>query len=576
MTKKTSNGKPTAAKKAASKASGKTSKRKKGMAAAVAAIVLTVLLVAFVGIYAYGSQLESGKTIFPNVRVAGVDVGGLTVMAAEGEVEQAVADAYSSQSLEVRLPDQTLVFEPEQTKVALDAEEAIREALAFGRSDGPFMAVFNYLTSSSRSHDVELETALELDTVYIKELIAEAAKSGKRDAADGQAAYDEDDKTITVTKGVTGRYLDTETLYEAVYNAFQSGDFMPLEWEYVEIPCNEADLEKAHASLTTEVQDASYDEENHEIVEGSSGFDFDLDAAKAKLEAVQEGQQLTIQLEEIEPELTAEELNKQMFGTQLESRSSYYVNNANRTENLRLACEAINGTIINPGEVFSFNDTVGERTEAKGYKPATIYGGEGESVDGVGGGICQVASTIYWAALYMDLETVMRAPHMYRVTYVPEGCDATIYWDSGLDYKFRNNRENPIKIQANISGGMVNITFWGVKENDNYVELTSTVLETWNEEDVEEVDETKAPGTRELKQTAYTGAKVAVYKTVYDGSGNVLRKETINSTYDARPNIYIVGPEIVEEEPEEELPDDSETDEDPWGDLGGGDEESWP
>ena len=143
---------------------------------------------------------------------------------------------------------------------------------------------------------------------------------------------------------------------------------------------------------------------------------------------------------------------------------------------------------------------------------------------------------------------------MYLVTYVPAGMDATIYWDSGLDYKFRNNRENPIKITANVDGGYVNIAFWGVKENDHYVEMSNATLESWNDEDVEEVDETKPIGHREQKQTAYTGYKVEAYQKVYDGSGKLLKEKTIHSTYKSRPNIYIVGPSEEELPPEEEFP----------------------
>ena len=589
MAKKPKQPKSSAASKAVNKASGKKSKHKKGTAGAVVAIVLTLAIVAFVGIYAYGSQLESSKVIFPNVRVAGVEVGGLTTLAAQGEVEQSIADAYLSQKLEVQLPDRTITFDPEQTKVAVDAEAAIREAQAFGRSDGPFMAVFNYITSAAKPHNVELETALELDTDYIRDMIAITARESMRDAVDGEVYYDEDSKTISVTKGTTGQSLDTEGLFEMVYQSFQSGDFTPLVWEYTELPCAEADLAAVYEELTVPVEETHYDEELHEIIEGVSGWEFDLQAQQTKLDSLAAGETLTFVLEEIEPEMTVDELTAQMFGEKLDSRSSYYVNNPNRTENLRLACEAINGTIVNPGEVFSFNETVGERTEEKGYKPATIYGGEGESVDGVGGGICQVASTIYYSALYMNLETVMREPHMYTVDYVPRGMDATVYWDSGLDYKFRNNRENPIKIQANVDGGMVNITFWGVEENDNYVVMDYKVLETWTDEDVEEVDETKDPGYRELKQTAYAGAKVEAYQKVYDGSGKLIVERTIKSTYKSRPRLYIVGPtpeeELPEEELPEELPDDLPDDlpeEDPWYDpenpeyVPDEEEELWP
>lgn len=546
-----------AAKKAVSKSAVKTSKKKTGTGAAVAAIAVVVVLALFVGAYAVGSNLKKSDTIFPNVRVAGVDVGGLTAIAAKGEVENAVEEAYASQSLQVQLPDKTLYFEPEQTGVALDADTAIEKAVSYGKEGGAFKALLNYLTSSSRGYDVDLETALELDSEYIDAMIATAEKDARREARNDKVSVSSDGQTITVTKGQPGQFLDTEGLFEAVYDAFQTGDFTPLQWEYVEIPYVEADLSQFQTEEVDEVQDAYYDEETKTIVEGTVGYSFDLEAAQRKLDAAEYGAQVVIQMEEVQPVMTAEELEEQMFGTQLELRSSPYVNNANRTENLRLACEAINGTIVNPGEVFSFNATVGERTEAKGYKPATIYGGEGESTDGVGGGICQVASTIYWAALYLDLETVMREPHMYLVTYVPAGMDATIYWDSGLDYKFRNNRENPIKITANIDGGYVNIAFWGVKENDNYVEMSNATLQSWNDEDVEEVDETKEVGYRQQKQTAYTGYKVEAYQKVYDGNGKLIKEKTIYSTYKSRPNIYIVGPS------EEELPPEEE---DPWYD----------
>ena len=552
----------------------KKKKNKKGAAGAVVAIVLVILLVAAVGIYAYGTKLEDGKTIYPNVRVAGVDVGGMTASAAQEAVEQAVAEAYLSSTLEVHLPDRTLSFDPEQTNVALDADLAIKEAMAFGRSDGPFQAVLHYLDSSRRSRDIELETALYLDTDYIQSLINQTAAAVKTDPVNSSMGMDKDMTQVQVQVGTSGRKLDTEALYEAVYDAFQSGNFEPLTWEYEILDYQTVKLEELHKLLADQITDAYYDEEAHKIVDGVSGYTFELAAAQAALDAAAEGAALSFPLEEKQPELTAGKLTNKMFGTILEQRSSVYVNNPKRTENLRLACEAINGTIINPGEVFSFNEVVGERTEEKGYQPATIYGGDGESVDGVGGGVCQVASTIYYAALYLDLETVMREPHMYVVTYVPAGCDATIYWDSGLDYKFKNTLDAPIKIQANIDGGKCNITFWGAEKPDYYVELSQPkTLETWNEEDVEELDETKPVGYRELKQGAYTGSKVVVTKKVFDNSGKLLSEKELYSTYKARPRIYVVGP--TEEVPEEpvvdpenpEVPIDPEIPVDPWAPI---------
>ena len=488
----------------------------------------------------WGAILTNNKKIYPNVRIADIEVGGMSRSAALGEVEYFLEEAYE-QTLEVRLPDRILAFEPDEVNVSVNVEEAVDLAMSYGRSNGPIKAVFNYLSASGKPRNIELDMAIEMDTDYIEDVITLAANdiSSKPVHSDVELTEGE----ITIVKGTPGYSLDQEALFEAVHTAYIKGDFTPIVWDYAEEPYVEVDLEGLHASMDSQTEDAYYDEEAHEIVEEVIGYGFDLEKEQQRLQTADHGDTLTIVLDEILPEITAEQLNAEMFGDKLESRSSPYVNNANRTENLRIACESINGMIINPGEVFSFNDAVGERTEERGFKPATIYGGEGESVDGTGGGICQVASTIYYTTLYMDLEQVMREPHMYQVTYVPGGMDATVYWDSGLDYKFRNNREHPIKIQANVDGGHVNITFWGVKENDNYVEMTFAVLETYTSEDVEEVDETKEPGFREQKQTAYVGAKVETYQKVYDGNGKLLKEKTVTSVYKSRPNIYIVGPE---------------------------------
>ena len=546
---KTAQKKSSAAKKAVSKSGKEGKKRSLIIGIVTASSVLGVLLVMLL----WGLILQGGDKIYPNVHVAGVPVGGMSRSAAIGEVREAMEERYDH-TLEVTLPDRTLSFEPDDVNVSIDVEEAVNLALNHGRSDGAFMAAINYIRfcTQKRMDVPDLAMAMELDTEVIEDTVALAAKDIRQDSVNTSVSIIDDD--ITVVKGKPGIYLDSEALVEAIVTAYETCELDPMRWEYVELPYLEADLQAVYSSVATTAEDAYYDEEKRQVVEAVIGKGFDPEKEAAALAALSYGKTLSIRMEEIEPEVTTEEINQEMFGEKLESRSSPYVNNANRTENLRIACENINGTILNPGDVFSFNETVGERTEERGFKPATIYGGDGESVDGVGGGICQVASTIYYTTLYMDLEQVMREPHMYRVTYVPLGMDATVYWDSGLDYKFRNTLSNPIKIQANVDGGYVNITFWGIKENDNYVEMTNKVVDDAPMETVYEEDETKEPGFEEQKQTRYIGAKVEAYQKVYDGSGNLIKEKTIKSVYKGRPEIIVTGPR--EEEPE---PDDPET-----------------
>ena len=523
------------------------------MAAIVGGALVLLAVVIFFG---YGLVLKGGDTIYPNVFVAGINVGGMTSEEAVAAVADAVAASYSSATLDVQLPDRTLSFTPDQTNVALDADEAIAEAMAYGRSGNPFSAVLNYFSCRSNERYIDLQTVLNLDTDYIRNRIDELAQEVETTLSPSKVDVNEAAGTITVQVGYPDRQLDTEGLYEAVYNAFMNSDFTTLTWDYQETPCELVDLTPYYEQYCTEVQNAEYDEETHTISEEVPGYGFDLEAAQQQLATAEPGSTVVIQMEDIEPEVTKLDLSSEMFGTALHKVSTKYAVNSNRTNNLDLACKAINGTILNPGEIFSFNDVVGERTAAKGYLPATVFVTGGASESELGGGVCQVASSIYYCSLFLNLEQVHREPHMYVVDYVDFGMDATVYWGS-IDYQFKNTLDYPIKIQANIDGGTVNITFWGPEELDFTVETDYEILETYPWTTVEQVDETKPVGYRERTVSPYTGYKVVAYITVKDLDGNVLESREVYSTYRKRDQVYVVGP--AEEVPD---PDDPTTDPD--------------
>lgn len=139
--------------------------------------------------------------------------------------------------------------------------------------------------------------------------------------------------------------------------------------------------------------------------------------------------------------------------------TSSYVNNANRTTNLRIASKAINGTILQPGETFSFNKVVGKRTAAKGYKEAHVFTGPNSMTEGIGGGVCQVASTIFNAALLGNFKIAERHQHSQRVAYVPLGRDAAIYWGSE-DFKFTNNTNSAMMIKMNVANGKITCSIY--------------------------------------------------------------------------------------------------------------------
>ena len=166
-------------------------------------------------------------------------------------------------------------------------------------------------------------------------------------------------------------------------------------------------------------------------------------------------------------------IGSEAFPDLLSNFSTYYsASNVNRTTNLRLAANKINGTVLMPGETFSYNKVVGARTIAAGYKEAPIYV-SGEVVDGLGGGICQITSTLYNAVILANLDIVERTNHQFVPSYVKASRDATVVYGA-LDFKFKNNRNYPIKINCSVSGGVASFQIFGLKQDNDYqVEISS-------------------------------------------------------------------------------------------------------
>ncbi len=501
-----------------------------------------VVAAAAIGLYAYGAKLQAKDTIFPNVYLADVAVGGMTIEEAAAAVDEAVTFTGKAPALQVELPDQTLTFEPEQTIYASDSLAAAHKAMAYGRSSNAFKAVFSYF--SKEPVNVALPTGLVLDEAHIRGIIAQAATKVSANMEPSSIEYSEEQQQLVIKTGKPSVELDADSLFEAVCQAYAEGNTDPMQWDYIKKLPEPIDLAAYQKTLFSEPVDAWYDAENRTIVEDIPGLSFDLEKAQNKVDKAGYGATVTVELQAVPAELTAEDLNQQMFGYKLDGRTSpYRSSQESRTKNLELACQAINGLILNPGDIFSFNEVLGERTAEKGYLPAPVFGGEGNMSEG--GGICQVASTIFYSVLYADLETVERKEHSYPVDYVPKGMDAAIYWDEGQDYKFRNNKQNPIRIEAFLDGTHVNINFWGVKENDNYVVMTSEIFEKWIDPDEEIVNPDKPAGYRQQVQWAAYGMKINAFQSVFNGNNELIRTERYYTYHYSLCNKWEVSPDMA-------------------------------
>lgn len=438
------------------------------------------------------------------------------------------------------------------TGVGLDLDKLkadLDAGVGLERGDSFLLDPRDYLTWNDEALHSALDAfAAEYGTSYEDA----SAKLTKAEPSDANAEGTLPEKVLLVRTGVTGRGFTAEELYETVRDAWQLAlvaeepeeALKPTRSYELRIP-EQPDVEKLYESYCQDAVEPQLEKTTGEVKEGADGYGFDRDALTAALTDAAEGTELRVPIFVTHPELTAEDLRESLFKDVLAEAHTEYTNIPNRTNNLKLACAAIDGTILMPGEVFSFNSVVGERTEAKGYLPAIAYVSGGLSSPEIGGGICQVASSIYYAVLRADLKTTERTPHMFKVDYVPGGQDATIYWGNH-DYKFENNSPYPVKIQASVrvsskkSERTVDIVLLGTEWKDYTVEITSEKLEEFSYKTVEkEVPNDGTYKNGDVITSPYNGYRFAVYRTTKDRvTGQEIETTKIGETrYNKRDRV---------------------------------------
>jgi vancomycin resistance protein YoaR len=201
----------------------------------------------------------------------------------------------------------------------------------------------------------------------------------------------------------------------------------------------------------------------------------------------------------------------------------------NRTENVRIAANAINGILLMPGDVFSMNKALGPRVESKGYKEAPVII-NGTVVPGLAGGICQVTTTVYNAALLYDLEIVERRQHGLAVSYVGAGRDATISGDA-IDFKFRNTNQSPIYISAVMGKSTLSVNLYGYDEHPGRsVKIASEITERIKPDTEYINDSTLEVGKTVTEEKPITGLKSKTYKKIYQ-DGKLISTQLISQDY---------------------------------------------
>ena len=510
--------------------------------AAIVAVALVVLL-GGLGIYA-AHRISNRQTNFPNVYLNGIPVAGLTRAETEKKLAEQGWDDPEVLTLHVKLPmDVSFDLDRCEAGLVMSKEEAAAAAFAYGRGDNVIENMSDYVHARFGQVDLAKEQG-ELDRDYVRAK-AEAAVKEFMDKTSGESYFlDEKTAVLHVVKGAGALNLDLDQLCAAAEEALKGEDTeLVYEQEFTK-DMTMPDFDALHEQLSVEPADASFDKESFEVIPEVVGRTFDAEAAKKLWEKAKPMEEILIPLEILEPELTAEELEGLLFRDSLGKQTTSYMGSSdNRINNINLAAEAINGTVLLPGETFSYNEVVGERTVEKGYLKAGAYS-DGRVVEQVGGGVCQVSSTLYTATLYARLEIVERESHWFTVPYLPLGQDATVNWGS-QDFSFRNNRDYPIKILASC-------------DNDRK-ELTMEILGT----DVDGITVTMTNEQYSLFDSEYTDVKIGTRARLFihywDADGNFLRtEEGLDSSYYKHEEDIEWPPEKFEKDKAKDEPEPNE------------------
>ena len=519
------------AKHAARTADPQTGKKQKRvpLAAKITGGIVALLLAALcVFTYLY-------PNIFPGVTVGSIPVGGMTQSAAEEQVAAKSNPLYQDAKLSLTIYDTTYDIPVRDVLESVDGEQSVENAYAVGRTGNPFVRMWNVAKAAVGMNEAQI--AAQVDDDGLTKALEDIASKALTEPV--EPSWDIGKDTMTIHAGKPGVQFDTDAVRSLLEDKIRLMDFEPYEvsTELTDAPA--IDIDKiAEAVIGDPVSATVNKEDGKTIIPEKVGVQFDVEEARSII-GDGSAESYTIPITTTAVKVTAEDLKAKLFqDTLAQTSTSLDESNVARTNNVRLAAASINGTILNPGDEFSYNTVVGERTEARGYRPAGAYV-NGQVVDEFGGGVCQPSSTLYMAVLRADLEVTERHNHSFTVAYTPLGEDATVDYGN-LDFRFKNNTDYPIKILAEQTDGKMIMTIVGTKTSDKSVETRTEVLETYTPQTIEKKDSSMMAGQTRVDTTPITGYSTRTYKVITE-NGKTTEVLANTSNYVKRDKVVYVG-----------------------------------
>lgn len=537
-------------------------------------VVLAVIVVGVVaGCSAYASFLISGygggKTIAKGVRIDGVDVGGMT----EEEAASLIADRKESlteNTVELITDDVITTASFSEFDIEYKVEEAAKEAFDYGKSGNIFSRIGK--CRNIRNGTAEVTTEVAVNPESVNDYVATYKQTIGGTVVENSYMVEND--RIIFVNGKEGEGIDKEQVCRDLTEVLQSGKSGKVGVEFTTVAPASWDVDAVFETMCHEPTEPGYEKRDGKgyIAEAKNGYKFKKeDLAKLIKENKNNTEPYSLKVEVIPPKST--KINEEGMFTEVisEYTSSLAGSDSNRRTNVAVACASVNGSILNPDEVFSYNNALGPVTTAAGYKEATIFTSKGHE-KGIGGGVCQLSSTLYSAALYGNMEIVKRKNHMYIVGYVPYGQDATVY-EGDLDFRFKNNTNEPLKITAEVVNGIVTVRLLGKKPDPTLkVEIENITVGRQSPQTIVNEDPNMEEGKVVVSEKGTIGLTVDSYKKIYKNGELVSRDFLHRSVYKPINRVEIHGTRAVEvsaepvtEEPTEEpaggenIPSDGDT-----------------
>ena len=496
-------------------------------------ILATIIFIIFISVIFSIINIGNNK-IYPNIKIQGITAFGKE----QEEINTELNKIYNEKKLAgIKLTQgeyETTIYY-DQLGISLDIGEAVNEAYSIGRSGNIISNNYNILLRYFIPKNIEIN--FTIDENSIDKVIEDVESKLPNVVVDND--YYIDENKLVITKGKDGVIINKEELKQDIIKEikdFSDNNYI-IEIPVVEKKAEEIDIEKISQEISCEPENAYLSKSPLEVHADKNGIALAISIEEAKAILAEDKEEYEIPLTITKAEIQVSDLGEDAFPNLLGTcTTNYDASNINRNNNLMLAAEKINGTIVNPGETFSYNQAVGQRTIAAGFKEAKAYA-NGKVVLDVGGGICQLSSTLYNSVLLTNLEIVERRSHYFKTSYLPAGRDATVSWGS-VDFKFKNNRNYPIKIVATAKDGVVKVDIYGIKQEDDYdVTIESKETSIIPMETIYEQDNSLEKGEQIVSQRGSDGCTSETYK-ILSKNGIVVSKTLVSKdTYNDLPTI---------------------------------------